>query len=217
MNPFLRAKQTIVAAAMTSDGNTETRSEFELLMVKLTRDKQTLSEIQGTPGKVAYKNEHFETYWPWCEGVLSQNEKREDPILINMFIWSFDIGDLEKAQQLSEYMLDHDIQLNKTNNFTITTAGFIARSIADLGQFPDLDFEALQPFFDLVKDKDMPNVVLANLYKTAGLLSKEESDFENSLAYFKRAEQLHRNIGVKKLSAEVEKLIAEQKAEENKD
>lgn len=217
MNPFLKAKQTVIAAAVASDENSGQRSEFDLLMVKLTRDKQALSDIQGTPGKIAYKNEHFETYWPWCEGILSQNEKREDKILINMFIWSFDIADLDKALQLSEYMLDHEIQLNKTTDFNITTAGFIARSIADLGQFPDLDLEQLQPFFDLVKDKDMPNVVLAGLYKTAGLLSKEEDHFENALAYFKQAAQLHKNIGVANLTKEVEKLIAEQKAEENKD
>lgn len=209
MNPFLQAKLQKISAS-TESNNTE-RSEFELLMVKLTRDKQTLSEIQGTPGKVAYKTEHFETYWPWCEGVLSQNEKREDQIIINMFIWAFDIAELDKALQLSEYMLSHEIELNKTTNFNISTAGFIARSIADLGQLPDLTLEELQPFFDLVKDKDMPNQVLAELYKTAAILSKEESQLNDALAYFNRAKQLHEKVGVKKMISEVEKLIAEQK------
>lgn len=217
MNPFLRAKQKAVAAAVASDENSGQRSEFELLMVKLTRDKQSLSEIQGIPGKIAYKNEHFETYWPWCEGILSQNEKREDPILIHMFIWAFDIGDLDKAQQLSEYILDHEIQLNKTTDFKITSAGQIARSISDLGQFPDLTLEELQPFFDLVKDKDMPNQVLAELYKTAAILSKEENQLNDALAYFTRAKQLYEKVGVKKLISEVEKLITEQKTEENQD
>lgn len=63
----------------------------------------------------------------------------------------------------------------------------------------------------------MPNQVLAELYKTAAILSKEENQLNDALAYFTRAKQLYEKVGVKKLITEVEKLITEQKSEENQD
>lgn len=210
MNPFVKEKLKRVAASAQVLDNKVGRSEFELLMVKLTRDKQALSDMQGIPTKIDYKRKHFEHYWPWCEGILSQDEAREDQILINMFIWAFDIGDLDKALQLSEYMMKHDIALNKTTNFTITTAGFIARSMADLNAFPDLTVAEITPFFELVRDHDMPNQVLAEINKTLGILSKDEGNYKDAKKYFEDAKKLHEKIGVVKMINEVEKLIAEE-------
>lgn len=195
-------------------------SERELLLARLGIDLRRLHDIQALDKKIAAKREMLPAYRPWIDGLLAAEAETgvgvQDEILVQMMIWSIDVGDFDGALPLIGYVLKHKLALPE--RFKRTAATLIAEESADaalkaLGQGGTFDLGYLLRIDAITGDLDMIDQVRAKLMKAIGLLyaghasagsadadgaaGAQRAAIADGLRYLKRALELDDKVGVK--------------------
>lgn len=213
-----------VAAAGERTGPAAT--EYQLQLARLGVDLRQLREIQSIERKIERKREVAPGYFDWIAGVLEADTGAQDEVLVQVMIWTIDIGDFASAMPMIRYVLRHKLTLPE--RFERTAPTTIAEEVAEaalkaLGQDQDFDRAVLMEIDDLVELEDIYDPVRAKLEKAIGLqLERDaaaipaEADGPAGLANAARAQALARlrralaldpSCGVKKRADALERTL----------
>jgi len=199
-------------------------SEYELQRARLGVDLRRLSEIQSIDRKIELKRELVPGYADWVLGVLEADTGAADDVLVQVMIWSFDIGDWDAALRLGGYVLRHHLDMpsrfeSTAGTFMVDTAADAAAKARKIGEsFP---LELLFSIEELTADEDMPDQARAKLLKEIGLLVAEQAEamdpaadgpagarkagMASGLEYLRKALAKNSTVGVQKDIARLER------------
>lgn len=180
-------KHSAKAAAETAAefGTMQDQSFYELQLAQLNNDRHRLKQIQSTEAKIQLKKALVPTYLPYIDGILEANKSIQDDVFMTLLIWLIDAEDYEKALEMAEFALRHNMLM--PDRFERKTATLVTEEIANaflkqlktnadvdilvLLQLEKLvipnDLEPIQVGID-VKVLDMPDQVKAKLFVTLG-------------------------------------------------
>lgn len=210
LSPAKRHLQKALAAkeaASAQGGQPQSGDLYQLMMAQLAEHRRTLKNIQSVERKIEFKAQHLPEFDAYLDGVLESGSGAQDTVLMYLLIWHLDTGNLDRAMQLAEYALKHDLAM--PDAFERTTATVIAEEVADYylkenhQDFPKIP-DWLLKADALTADADMPDQVRAKLHKALGYASREHAP-EVALNHLKRALELNDRIGVKKDIDKLEK------------
>lgn len=210
-----------MAAATAAPGGVVTGNAYDLMCAKLITDRQRLKQIQSIQRKIEVKRELLPEYQSWIDGALSTGTGAQDMVLTTVLVWHIDVGDFERALQIAEYALQHNMKL--PDQYNRDTATMLLDEIPDAfiqGSPPqDVDAIAILKRVDqLTTGKDAPDQARAKLYKALGYaciartgednLTPEQLPFaQEGLQQLQRALELFNGIGVKKDIERLERRI----------
>ena len=179
---------------------------WERMRHRLHQDRRRLKGIQSNERKAELKRQLLPDYQGWIDGVLAADTGRPDEVFITCMIWTIDIGQIEGALPLAEYVLRHDLQLPDAYQRTpaalvveeICNPALLAIKLDDRAR--PLPAELLKQVEALTRNADMPDQVRAKLYKLMGLtLRHDDQDArQQALSYLMRAMALNAGAGVKR-------------------
>jgi len=209
-------------------------SAYELERARLGVDLRRLKEIQSIERKIDLKRELLPNYADWVAGVLDADSGAQDDILVQVMIWTIDVGAFDAALPLCRYVVNYELDL--PDRFDRTAPTLICEEIADaalksIGQGETFDLEVLWAVEEMVDGCDIFDQVRAKLQKAIGLLLVAKADhvegasdgpagakraaLEKSRDYLRRALQLDSNAGVKKKLEQIDRDIAKLAAPES--
>jgi len=210
---FQKVTAALALKVETGDRPLENASQYDLMLGKLAIDKRRLSEQQSMERRAEIKREILPEYAPWISGVLQGETGVQDDVLVTVMVWFIDIGDLESALKIAEYVLKY--KLSMPDQYLRTAAVVIAEEVADqclklrhAGK--SFDISLVQKTMDITADQDMPDQVRAKLFKVLGLYIFESTNLvpehfpddktrlEFTVKALTRAVDLHTQVGVKK-------------------
>jgi hypothetical protein len=202
-------------------------SAYELERARLGVDLRRLKEIQSIERKIDLKRELLPNYADWVAGVLDADTGAQDDILVQVMIWTIDVGAFDAALPLCRYVVKYELDL--PDRFDRTAPTLICEEIAEaalkaIGQGELFDWQILAAIDDLVEDCDIFDQVRAKLEKAIGLLMLKmaegltaDSDgpagaklaaLEQARRRLRRALELDGNSGVKKKLEQLDRDIA---------
>jgi hypothetical protein len=239
-SPFRRHKQRVQAiragtaasapgtAPAEPDATTPEGQEYAALRVLLHDNLRALKDIASHEARVPKKAEFARAFDAWIEGALAAGEQgkaAQDEILVTNMLWAIDYRNFDYALCLAAHAIRYHLVLP---GFTRTTACIVAEEIAGiaLAQAEAVPHDTLLRTLELVHGSDMPDPVMAKLYKALGRsFARKADDFdatadnapaggkaayiEAALTTLSRALVLDRNIGVRK---DIERLDRQRKA-----
>ena len=157
--------------------------------------------------------EHWHAY---IDGALAADSGAHDPVISQMLPWCFDVGDIERALRVGDYLLRHD--LPAPESFARSAPALYAELAAEAwlqtpdGKIPPVSALQLGDVLDAVSGHDMVDEIVAKLHRALGEALYSEGDNERALDHLRRAVELNAKVGAKPLIAKIEKEIAEQAA-----
>jgi hypothetical protein len=239
-SPFRRHKQRVQAiragtapsidstAPDEPDTTTPEGKEYAALRVLLHDNLRALRDIASHEARIPKKREFAGAFEAWIHGVLDagdQGKAAQDEILVTNMLWAIDYRDFDYALALATHAIRFHLVLP---GFTRSVACVVAEEIAGtaLAQAELVPHDALVRTLELVTGADMPDQVMAKLYKAIGRsFARKADDFdptsdnapaggkaayiEAALNTLSRALVLDRNAGVKK---DLERLEREKKS-----
>lgn len=179
----------------------------ERILHRFRQDKKRLTEIQSNARKADLKRRLLPDYQGWVAGVLAADTGRPDEVFVACTIWTIDVGQIETALPLIEYVLRHRLPL--PDHFGRTLAAFMVEEICnpaltaiklDAAARP-LSAHILLRLEGMTQAEDMPDPVRAKLYKLLGLTLRHGGDAaqqQAALDYLLRAMTLNAGAGVKR-------------------
>lgn len=199
--------------------------EYQQLLIALGDDLRQLQKIQSIERKIEAKRHMIARYLPWIEGALSREVAVQDEIVAQMLVWSIDIADWPLALRLAGHVVRHGLALPE--RYKRSAPAMIAEEVAEAGlkKPPQVDLATLAAVADLTAGADMHDQIRAKLAKATGLALADQAEafdpeaesapaggkaalIYGALTYFRRALELDKASGVKKL---IEQLEREQK------
>lgn len=212
---FMRATAAAQAAAIDTPNEVVANSAYQLMQLKLIEHRRQLKDIQSIERKVALKAEILPEYLPYVQGVLESNSDFQDDVLMTLFVWFVDVGDLATATAIADHAIAHN--LKPTDQFQRSVAAILVEEAADLHlraglklvwekgeiQNPREDsykqsLEQLLHIASLTQDSDMHDQARAKLYKCIGYFQAINNDPISAIDSLHRALELDANCGVKK-------------------
>ncbi|EEV89576.1 Phage small terminase subunit [Cardiobacterium hominis] len=192
-------------------------SAHELALAQLAQDKRQLKEIQSTERRQERKAELMAENWnAYIDGALAADSGAHDPVISQMLPWCFDVGDIERALRVGDYLVRHD--LPAPESFARSAPALYAELAAEAwlqtpdGKIPPVSALQLGDVLDAVSGHDMVDEIVAKLHRALGEALYSEGDNERALDHLRRAVELNAKVGAKPLIAKIEKEIAEQAA-----
>ena len=192
-------------------------SEHELALAQLAQHKRQLQGIQSLEARQAKKAELIQEWHGYIDGVLAADAGVPDPIISQMLPWLFDVGDIDRALTVGDYLLRHD--LPAPEQFTRDLPSLYAEMAAEsaLNRPSSLSVEQLAEVLDATTGYDMVDEIRAKLYRALGEALHDEGNLEAAVTHLRRAVELNPKVGCKPLLAQLEKELAAQtpQAQEN--
>ena len=159
-------------------GAMQDMTAFELQMMQLNNDRQRLKQIQATEAKVVLKKALLPNHLPYVEGILEADKSIQDEVFMTVLVWCIDVGDYEKALQLSAFALRHSMIMpdafkRNTSTYVVETIAevFLKQlkidAVVDISVLEQVEQLILNPDLD-PKVLDMPNQAKAKLYLALG-------------------------------------------------
>lgn len=211
------------APPMPADGPVAT--EYQLMLAALGEDLRQLKQIQSVERKIEAKARMIARYLPWVQGAMTSENPVQDEIVVTMMIWAIDLADWSLALDIARHVVSNGLAMPQ--RYERQPAVFVAEEFAEAGlKIPStIGLADLQQADQLTATADMPDQVRAKLEKAQGLaLQIQAANFdptaesavaggkgallESAMAHFKRALELDKTSGVKKI---IERLEAELK------
>ncbi len=196
-------------------------SEHELALAQLAAHKRQLSAIQSMQARQAKKAELMQEWHGYIDGVLAADAGVPDPVISQMMPWAFDVGDIDRALTVGDYLLRHD--LPAPEQFTRDLPSLYAEMAAEswlstpTGTIPAISAEQLGEVLDATADHDMVDEIRAKLHRALGEALHDEGNLEAAITHLRRAVELNPKVGCKPLLAQLEKELTAQmpQAQEN--
>ncbi len=202
------AQQQAEKAAETQAETMANMGEYEQMLVQLAEHKQQLSAIRSVKDKIALKHEIIPVYQDYISGVLKSASGVQDDVLMHVFVWACDAGEIDLALELGDYALNHDLKMPA--QFERDVPSFFIEEMAE-AKIEDADtrLKALRDVEYQTTDIDVHDDIRAKLYKGLGEASDTLGDIEGALGYFNTAIEFDDKIGVKTRVKQLEKMIKE--------
>lgn len=189
-------------------------NESVSLQNDLRNDLTILKSFDGTPRKVAYKQERIDHYLPWVLGLIEGDQGHEDRILSYMLVWTIDIGDIRRFLKIAAYMQKHDLK----PPFETKLPSFISDNARD--NIDALSIEDAEEIAKFIADQDVQENSHASFLRLIGekILAGREpttisiddfSDVERVIGYWETAVQLDSGVGIKKKLEQFQKRVIE--------
>ncbi len=196
----------------TEESSDAARTAHEQILHRLRMDQSALKKVQSDQAKAAMKKQLLPHYEGWIDGTLEGDSGRQDEVIVTLMIWAIDAADYPLAVRIGRYVIAHDLAM--PDRFRRTAATALVEELCDpiLVQVKADDTTDISPYLPvldelahIVEGKDMPDVVLAKLFKVRGfaLRSGTEADQVAALGLLRQAIKLDAGAGVKK---EIERL-----------
>ncbi|MDQ9633859.1 phage terminase small subunit, partial [Serratia marcescens] len=139
--------------------------------------------------------------------TLDGNSGRQDEVIVTLMIWAIDAGDYPLAVRIGRYVIEHNLAM--PDQFRRTAATALVEELCDpilvqvkADESTDLTahLQVLDELAQIVDGKDMPDVVLAKLFKVRGfaLRGGDDAAQAKALELLRQALKLDANAGVKK-------------------
>lgn len=216
---WLRANAA-VQAAEAEQHQPQTGDAYQLMKVTLVEDRRRLHDVQSVERKVELKRELLPQYQEYVEGVLEAGLGAQDDVLTTIMVWHLDVGNLQQALAIGEYVLKH--QLDAPDSFQRSPAAILVEDSAEAvlrkGIKPEwnqgaiknrtesnddkaaleADLYLLTRVDQLTAEHDMHDQVRAKLCKARGYLLALTHNYKAAVEALERAKALHENSGVKK-------------------
>lgn len=188
---------------------------YELQLMQLAEHRRTLKGIQSIERKIEVKRTMLPVYQPWIDGVLQADRGGQDDVLVTVLLWTLDIGELEKALPLADYVIRHG--LATPDRYERSAATLIAEEVADTAiklqeadNGPDLSL--LIRYLNLLHYSDMFDQVRAKLHKAVGRACLAGGDKPRAVDHYRRAIELHDKVGIKKELEVLERDVKKEQA-----
>lgn len=189
-------------------------NESVSLQNDLRNDLVILKSFDGTPRKVAYKQERIDHYLPWVLGLIEGDLGHEDKILSYMLVWTIDIGDIPNFLKIAAYMHKHDLK----PPFETKLPSFISDNASD--NIDSLSIEDAEEIARFIADQDVQENSHATFLRLLGqkVLDGREpetisiddlADINRVISYWETAVQLDSRVGIKKKLEQFQKRVAE--------
>ncbi|HGM5349218.1 TPA: phage terminase small subunit [Serratia marcescens] len=196
----------------TEEHSDAARTAHEQILHRLRMDQSALKKVQSDQAKAAMKKQLLPHYEGWIEGTLEGDSGRQDEVIVTLMIWAIDTADYPLAVRIGRYVIAHDLAM--PDRFRRTAATALVEELCDpiLVQVKADDTADLTPYLSVLDDlaqivdgKDMPDQVLAKLFKVRGfaLRNGTEADQVTALGLLRQAIKLDAGAGVRK---EIERL-----------
>lgn len=220
----LAEQQAAQASASNPHGETQ-GSAFEMQMAQLYEFKKRLKDVQSMEGKAKLKASMLPEMAPYLDGVLASDAGTQDEVLMTALIWSIDAGLYQRALELAEYAVRHELKMPDQYQRTLATAlqDEFADAVLTGALKGDEAMTVAGKVLQLTDALDSHDQAKAKLYKAGGyaLLGKtttngadlkkvELNACAKALPLLRQAMALHAGIGVKK---DIERLEQRLKAE----
>ncbi|MGO2367330.1 MAG: phage terminase small subunit [Serratia sp. (in: enterobacteria)] len=196
----------------TEEHSDAARTAHEQILHRLRMDQSALKKVQSDQAKAAMKKQLLPHYEGWIDGTLEGDSGRQDEVIVTLMIWAIDTADYPLAVRIGRYVIAHDLAM--PDRFRRTAATALVEELCDpiLVQVKADETADLTPYLSVLDDlaqivdgKDMPDQVLAKLFKVRGfaLRSGTEADQATALGFLRQAIKLDAGAGVRK---EIERL-----------
>src|SRR5690554_497193 len=104
-------KATAAAQAAEADQHKpQTGDAYELMKAALIEDRRRLHDVHSVERKVELKRELLPQYQDYVAGVLGAGRGAQDDVLATLMVWHLDVGDLQQAVEIGEYVLAHELK-----------------------------------------------------------------------------------------------------------
>ncbi|WP_417329579.1 phage terminase small subunit [Halomonas cupida] len=224
-SPARRHYQRISVAQAAGDAGETTMQgpAYELMQAALFEDYRRLKSTQSMERRAEIKREILPRYADYVDGVLESGQGAQDDVLMRVMLWRIDAGDITGAVAIACYALTHG--LNPPDKFERSTAAIIAEEVADQG-LKQLDEEGidvlplLKHLIDveiMTRDADMHDQIRAKLFKAIGYAQRTAGQLVEAQSSFERALALNDRVGVKKDIERLERLIQQEKGQQQND
>lgn len=90
------------------DQSAEQQPEFDLLLEAVKQDREKLHGIPQGPERNERKRELVKNYLPAVEAYLAGEKKFRNPVLSQVMIWLFDLGDIDQAMRLARVAVEQN-------------------------------------------------------------------------------------------------------------
>lgn len=196
----------------TEEHSDAARTAHEQILHRLRMDQSALKKVQSDQAKAAMKKQLLPHYEGWIDGTLEGDSGRQDEVIVTLMIWAIDTADYPLAVRIGRYVIAHDLAM--PDRFRRTAATALVEELCDpiLVQVKADDTADLTPYLSVLDDlaqivdgKDMPDQVLAKLFKVRGfaLRNGTEAAQVTALGLLRQAIKLDAGAGVRK---EIERL-----------
>ncbi|MGP2739035.1 phage terminase small subunit [Serratia nevei] len=209
LTPAQRHFQRVMAErhGKTEEFTEAARTAHEQILHRLRMDQSALKRVQSDQAKAEMKKQLLPHYEGWIEGTLDGNSGRQDEVIVTLMIWAIDAGDYPLAVRIGRYVIEHNLAM--PDQFRRTAATALVEELCDpilvqvkADESTDLTahLQVLDELAQIVDGKDMPDVVLAKLFKARGFALRGGDDVAQAkaLELLRQALKLDANAGVKK-------------------
>ncbi|MGP1084883.1 phage terminase small subunit [Serratia sp. CY58181] len=209
LTPAQRHFQRVMAErhGKTEEFTEAARTAHEQILHRLRMDQSALRRVQSDQAKAEMKKQLLPHYEGWIEGTLDGNSGRQDEVIVTLMIWAIDAGDYPLAVRIGRYVIEHNLAM--PDQFRRTAATALVEELCDpilvqvkADESTDLTahLQVLDELAQIVDGKDMPDVVLAKLFKVRGfaLRGGDDAAQAKALELLRQALKLDANAGVKK-------------------
>lgn len=206
------------ANAQSNQGGELTGTAYELMLAKLIGDKQRLSAIKSVQRKEEIKREILPEYDDWISGALQSGNGAQDKVLTTLLVWHIDAGNYDRALDIAQYCLVHNLSLPDQYNRDLPTllldeipGAYLAGRMSGPDISPIKAQDTLRAVQLLTLNADAPDQASAKLYKALGYAYMGKVGYADSeidqlpetaasraLEYLHKALDLFQGIGVKK-------------------
>ncbi|CAQ86379.1 MULTISPECIES: phage terminase small subunit [Photorhabdus] len=202
-SPWQRHRMHLQAkeAAQLNGPGLQNNGGYNQMLLMLEQDRRQLKRIQSMERKAELKRQFLPRYAPWVAGVLQGGRGGQDDVLMYILLWRIDAGDYDGALDIAEYALRYRLSMPETHSRTTGCA--IAEEIADAAKRcytakSQMPLATLERAIYLTHDQDMPDKVLAELYKWLGYSQRDNDLPQPAYCSLSRALELNNHVGVKK-------------------
>lgn len=203
MTPAEKHRQRILASKRTSDDVNASRkgaNEYELMLMQLAEHKRSLKQAQSIERKKAMKSEIVSEYDAYIDGVLEAKSGQQDDVLMTLLIWHIDAGNYDRALDIAEYAVNHDLQT--PDQYERTIGCLIAEEIADVALASNNDetpfsHDVLLRTAELTAELDMFDQVRGKLYRAIAESHERYGNEKGAIEFYESALKLHDRVGCK--------------------
>ncbi|WP_164113269.1 phage terminase small subunit [Serratia marcescens] len=209
LTPAQRHFQRVMAErhGKTEEFTEAARTAHEQILHRLRMDQSALRRVQSDQAKAEMKKQLLPHYDGWIEGTLDGNSGRQDEVIVTLMIWAIDAGDYPLAVRIGRYVIEHNLAM--PDQFRRTAATALVEELCDpilvqvkADESTDLTahLQVLDELAQIVDGKDMPDVVLAKLFKARGFALRcgDDAAQAKALELLRQALKLDANAGVRK-------------------
>ncbi|MDQ5771006.1 phage terminase small subunit [Thiothrix subterranea] len=189
----VEAEQHVCTASPPTD--TRLNHLYRVSLYQLKADHKRLQSIKSQTRRREVKREILTQYRDYLDGVLVAgitNSSGQDSVLVWCTLWAADVGDIPQALDL----LKHG--MTAPDGFSRSLADISTEEISKtvLAATP-ADYAAeMERLWQMVKERDMSDIITARLCKAYGL-AIANTDPHQAHTLLQQAQTLHPHIGVK--------------------